>query len=414
MIGFNRVREKDKGRTVTLERNYDQLSGARVCSEKFWPDGLIKKPVVNIQRICDQIPQEAYTPGKLKLTNVMLDRIIDEPCEADYFVPSAKRDCPALWYYGTVAPAMTPIVRANAFLSASPVDPLRVRRLRMQAYSKLNSSKTGLGESLAEASQVLRMLRHPLEGLSNLFKDFVYSRRLRRFRTLKELSGIWLEIRYGIVPLYSTISKLTKPLKVSGLLDEQASEVISDVKYPNVWAWQTAVDPGRTTFYSTSISEVKEVHRYRLYYSVVDVPLYRAFAFGSSVFQTPQLAWELTHLSFVLDWWFNIGDAIGAATMNPSVFIQGETFSIRKYIKRTWHASVVNQCASGSLPRPYYSLPCGLTVSNTVDHYYREVQEYEPLKVYPEFNGAYKSFKHALDAIGLIIQRVPRRYPKPF
>lgn len=414
MIGFNRVRERDRGYTAKLERHYDHLTGAVKCSHTFQPDGEITAPVINIQRVCDNVPQDAYIPGKLKLTNIMLDQIIDEPCEADYFVPSSKRDCPVFWYYGEVTPTMAPINRAVAYLSPSTVDPQRVRRLRMQAYSKLNSSKTGLGESLAEAGQVLQMVRHPLKGLSNLFRDFVLSKRTGRLRTLKELSSAWLEVRYGIIPLYSTIAELVKPLKVTGLLDEQASETVVDAKYPNTWAWQSAVDFGRTTFYATAISEVKEVHRYRVYYSVVNAPLYRAFALGSTAYQAPQLFWELVPMSFVLDWWFNIGDMISATTMNPSVFVGGETFSIRKYVKRTWEASVVNQVGPSSpLPRPYYSLPCGLKVSNTVNHYYREVQEYEPLKVYPEFNGNYKSFKHACDAIALTIQRVPRRYPKP-
>lgn len=282
----------------------------------------------------------------------------------------------------------------------------------MQAYSKLNSSGTGLSESLAEGAQVLSMVKSPLGGMAKILKHCIWDAKRADFRTVKEASSAWLEYRYGWIPLYNTIKEMIKPLKISGLLDVAASDTSETHDIGN-YSWRfLGPDGDAVSFLGATSTEVSEVHRHRLYYRVMDDQLYTGFHQGSTIFQLPQLIWELVPLSFVVDWWFGIGDYIAAHTPNPSVQILGETYSIKIVFKSSAHSrEVASPVSAWNNPLPKYGpLTAEFSATRKRVSYLRLVlEDPPPMPIVPSFNAAFKSVKHAADALGLIIQRVPRR-----
>jgi hypothetical protein len=52
----------------------------------------------------------------------------------------------------------------------------------------------------------------------------------------------------------------------------------------------------------------------------------------------PELAWELTHLSFVVDWWFDVGTWLKTLRLNPSFEVLGNTVGTKIERNVTLHA----------------------------------------------------------------------------
>lgn len=412
-LTFARTRERNKSYLSERQRWYYSMFGIDLPNcypndlESVYPFTVVRKA-----RIRDNPDGLPYVPGKLRLTNVEMSKVEDFESEIDFYQPSSQKCHPRLFrgYYG---PSVVGAVGVDDnYLPPIEVDPKRISALRMQAYAKLNSSGTGLGESLAEAGQVLSMVRSPLKGLSNILRNCVWNARRGKFRNLRDASSAWLEYRYGWFPLVSTIKALIKPLKTDGLLDIAAKTetVLPSTSAPG-WSFPVAMESNYVSFRGIRTSLERTTERYRLYYRVIDPQLYRGFHHGSTLFQAPQLFWELVPLSFVVDWWFNVGDCIAAMTPNPSVSIEGETYSYR-YTKIGGYDSfnVAQPTVPGNpLPRYGIQMNASWSVSRIKDYYLRLVQVREPLTIVPSFNAAFQSTKHAVDALSLIIQRVPRR-----
>lgn len=133
--------------------------------------------------------------------------------------------------------------------------------------------------------------------------------------TMDAIADVWLTFRYGIMPnvyLIQDIVKTSESLGTEFLRFRgrtQTKMKVDNINLPSDWTtdWNIPLD-GRVCIkrsYSTGGAELKDL-------------------LGANLFVT---AWELVPLSFVVDWFINIGDALGALISPTPKWNQGATFS---------------------------------------------------------------------------------------
>lgn len=229
---------------------------------------------------------------------------------------------------------------------------------------------------LFEIRKTIRMVRRPLEGVAKLFRDIEKSKKFQAFkrkreiqarvaerrqevrvkragrrgitnpnlirkgRTLKPLAerpGVatayadfvtseWLKLRYGVVPLLSSIGgaldvlrepKVSPRYTARGVAKaaqrsvESTTNITSDFYFTGTLYRKTVVD-----------REVRAGVIYQHVFTVHD-------RLGQTVEQIPATLWELTTLSFVVDWVLNVGDYLQAVVPKANTQILGSWTTYR-------------------------------------------------------------------------------------
>lgn len=185
------------------------------------------------------------------------------------------------------------------------------------ARSRVASSDAALLVSYAERAETLAMLRQPVTALVRATRDLdkviaeLKRRKASRPEIVKTISNWWLLYRYGILPLMSDVEGVMKALsKTSEPKREtargQASGSATIVGSP------TTVGPGWGLTETTSYSEVWDIAvRAGCLYQYESTLSSRL---GLALGDIPRSAYDLVTMSFVLDWFVNVGDYIGAVT----------------------------------------------------------------------------------------------------
>lgn len=198
-------------------------------------------------------------------------------------------------------------------------------RSNVEALNKIKSQKVDLSVLFGEANTTLAMLGKSLSELAAVVRDARKGRwdRLRkRFGTKKGVGDTWLEYQYGWLPLLSDIYGIQEQLK-EGFRKEgfliRASATATEQWHP------TEVLP-KNNLVATRDYSVKGKSYYRsktVYYcKISDQELYALNQLGLT--NPLLLAWELTTLSFVVDWVLPIGDLLGSLTATlGTTFVAG-------------------------------------------------------------------------------------------
>lgn len=231
------------------------------------------------------------------------------------------------------------------------------------------------------------------------------TRKGRRGRkTLDDASNSWLEARYGWTPLIYTIKDLIenmpKVLDSSSVLSEYAKRVkVESTTSTTSGGFYRAP----FTMYATGFRTTSKVQRGTVYYRVIDGNSFRRLKLGLDLVSVPKLLYELTRLSFALDWWFNLGDWISANVPNPYISILGYTFSEKSSILNT---SILDRvtCRNSAGPdiRPS-------AIYRELLETYRREPVYPNISALPTIDTEFHSIKHVVDSLGLITQMVPKR-----
>lgn len=225
-----------------------------------------------------------------------------------------------------------------------------------KAKSKVAAADLDLGETLGEYKETIQLLRDPLGQL----KKFLLSDRARNWRLLLALakgdkrqinrllgrtgkasadtmSSTWLELRYGIRPLVYLIQDVIEMVqrKQKAVFDP------SKIRSARSTLSFTEEDSLEYNYLIQSIQfegdvEVKDlitVHA-AIQYRQSDEQSFLD-TLGLTPRYLPETVWNLTRLSFVVDWIFSIGPWLGSLRVAPSVDVLGNTVGVR--IKRTIH-----------------------------------------------------------------------------
>lgn len=253
------------------------------------------------------------------------------------------------------------------------VAPASIRDLAItSAYAKANSASMECGLMLAELKESLSMIRNPLLGavkIARAFKrdvrkDLAHGRKIKHvdkttaYKLLHAtdqyglsvlemsyagrmfasyLSDMWLSWNFGIAPLGRDIGDLMG-LATYGLLRDTREVIRKKGKYD--WPAEVSTSARVTSrplfsIHNTVVSTYNVGATAGVAYTLqplVSSAYQRMQDIGLGMDNLPSVFWEATPLSFVSDWFVNVGDWIRAVMPRPGV-----TF-VDSYVstKQTW------------------------------------------------------------------------------
>lgn len=242
-------------------------------------------------------------------------------------------------------------------------------------YDKIRQSEVNLSTTIGEGRETLTMMaaigrsvRNPIEGLSSLIKKNSkrltphqkreYEKLMRYYRhrvdgpmvsqktaqemrdaaagTLNTVGSGWLGWAVGIKPLLHDVESLALHLRSSDSLDiryHQHSRGTARYSDERSFAQQTH---GGTTTWNIDDSEYYQVG---VTYKITDMHAFENWRLGLTV--RPTLAWELTTLSFVVDYFIGIGNFMASyesALMNNGIVFESgyQSISRKKVGSSSW------------------------------------------------------------------------------
>lgn len=408
MAVFKRLRTRGSGQVAYQQ--FERNNSAPQCKDGPWSVdavGTFSKVLLQREAVSDDFPYGPYHEGDFKIGRVARSRVSQSASQVSWSLPqpSCTNGTKSTRGSGTY---VWPL-RFSAVTDVPSIpDPSisDINNLCRGALASVNGSDIGVSETLAELGATLRMLRKPLAGIQDLLKRAA-SRKTKRgwqLKSLEDASSAWLEYRYGWTPLVMTVADLLNGIKYfpDTIYDAKASMTTSssstlsttEGKIPTWSIYLGASGQTTTTMRKTG----------RVYYQITDINSFKRLKLGLDVLNIPSLAYELTRLSFAVDWWFALGDYIAALTPNPYVRILGYTYSE----KRTTNSVSQLQYVRGYDGIKHFA--AGL-FSEEKETYYRNVVT-PNVTALPTLDLDLHSVNHAIDALGLIIQSVPLRRTK--
>lgn len=175
---------------------------------------------------------------------------------------------------------------------------------------------------LIEIRKTLDMIRNPFEATRKFVSDIRRSKRYQRSKAKSVgefISSNWLQYRYGILPLLSSMNGIIEVVTKPKTSVRHTSRGFASGNFGTI----TEVGPvsGNTpgSFFTTQINReitgrctVRTGVLYEHVFSTTD-------RIGFSLHDIPSTAWELIPYSFVADWFANTGDLIRALTPKAGV-----------------------------------------------------------------------------------------------
>jgi len=214
-----------------------------------------------------------------------------------------------------------------------------------EAFARVDASAILTGELMGDLNKTLLMLRRPFSGARDMIHRV--KRRVGRYMLRHHCNvavatqAVWLEMRYGMQPLMLDVKSIIQ--NFDGLITQSGERCLV------ARAHQEASHVFEESFTDAQLSDFLTVFRasgayeYNQFVSVDAGVRYSVEPRVSSVAQIlgtraqelPATLWELMPLSFVVDWFANVGDWIKASTpLSPDVHLLG-----------MWHTTIDNrQC----------------------------------------------------------------------
>lgn len=218
-----------------------------------------------------------------------------------------------------------------------------------KAKGNVANADLGLGEDVGELRQTIQMLRSPLSGLKKFLLDdgarnwrlilALASKNRRQINRLlgrtglastKAMADVWLEIRYGLRPLIYLLEGVIEKVNEKRIAVWDADKIRTSrstltfiehynkqVNYPigSVYC-RGSVKEERTYKVSASVQYRQEKDQ-----NFLD-------QLGLTPRFLPETLWQLSKLSFVVDWIFSVGPWLASLRYSPGIHILGNTVSV--------------------------------------------------------------------------------------
>lgn len=234
------------------------------------------------------------------------------------------------------------------------IDPDNLGRLITEVVTRGRASrqagKTNYIESLAELDKTFEMIRHPFENVISFVREFKRTgkRRSRRINgtridrdggretfqhtgddaAVQFVASEWLRFRYGINPLVNDVREGMKALRRNYKIE------------PRIHTARAAGQDEANAFTSGSFTGGEGAYRVSWQQTgrhFVSVRVMFRDVYGSTpwtdlgfTFQNVVgVAWELTRLSFVVDWFVNVSDLIYANVPRVGLVAAGGALTIK-------------------------------------------------------------------------------------
>lgn len=188
-------------------------------------------------------------------------------------------------------------------------------------------SNSNIYESLAEVNQTIGLVGSITENVNKVLKGIPS-------RKLAAISNLYLLARYGIRPL---LGDLTAVVGAIGTIPEKVRQTTRASTSLSGSLSQTALAAFGIVQVTTLINSRDEVS-----FRAMSLDEYVATAASRAGFDVKglyTLPWELVSLSFVADWFANIGDYIGALVPTPGVTSLGSCLVVERTLETSFTAA---------------------------------------------------------------------------
>lgn len=254
-----------------------------------------------------------------------------------------KKDSHGCRYGGhTVMPTKYPVINPSTYVWRNPPEPStsiesEKNRLLIEAIDKARVSEALLLATLGEFEETVQGIASVLAMVADVLAAYRSKRflsYLSKKSTVKNAKDIWMQIRYSLRPLYYEIKNYTEAFAQIG---------IGETRRQTFRAFGQL--SGSSTYSDTlTTSEYKRFTReeHTLSYSIrtgclADIQIDLQSILGlDHIFES---AWELIPLSFVIDWFCNIGRIISRLDPCARRRILGDWCSIERYHLKTVHTT---------------------------------------------------------------------------
>lgn len=314
------IRQKDRLRKGKHENHYIQPSGADAVTYAY-----SQTPCIGSYDYVDSLVTQNFVPGKLSINPVTIWKGIGACTEGrfDFRWPSTADT----GTYRKVVSGQFAAFRQS--VTSGNTDSNLANYSRVKADAKLNSASTDVGQMLVELGETLGMLIAPFQGLKAFLKKksklsrpmfLRHNGDLNYGKAADSVQNAWLQYRYGIIPFICDIESIMEEFakKVHGFnrnINSRRGTVQTEVTNKTV---TQDGDNGMTWDAETEEKvEIKSTSIAYFEWTLQGIPAYLSY-WGLAPNQLPGLAWEAIPYSFVVDWFFNVGDWLAA--ISPSAY----------------------------------------------------------------------------------------------
>ena len=337
-----------------LTEQYDRYSGypqkITTHSSDFYPSTCVER--TTIDTMTDEvIPQYKKRSAKGEIFNNPMSRtfteVIDKPAHigATMLLKQASYNPPGEYLSGEVYRLNT----TSSFLTGGwycPIDDLasEIERLKniaiTAAFANVNQADFMVIPFLAEARSSIKSVIGVLNGVKHFIKLWAELNVKEMLGWLKpaELAQAWMEIRYGLRPLYYEsigIYKFFQGLKkleskqpyrkvARGYSSGSSSNQAQNVRFLNGGLWKTVYQGTAKCNVNCRAGVLVEIKPNWLGAIGLDL--------------IAESVWELIPLSFIWDWFFNFGQFIASFTPNIGCQILASWVTVDKMMSQVTYA----------------------------------------------------------------------------
>lgn len=335
----------------------------------------------------------------------------------DYEVKSNANSCniegqkwKAVWYgRGSLMGRLTDTVTVQG----KPVPQLKtltssadVNRMKTEASTSMLNKRgrqdSNLWETIAELDRTLAMIYPSTEKLSRLLKSAAYAHRSGRYLGYAKdgIPNLWLAYRYGISPIVRDIQSVLQGLQKKvgkqrvtsrARVEHIQQDILMSSRQVGIMDISVAnLVTHKTTVRAMGLDEA-------------DISLLERIGFTSKGLIT--LPWELKSYSFVADWFWNIGDLLGALVPAFGWNALGSCQTVTQYVENFYDIHGVTNLMPGA-----YSITSSPQDGYKVIHESKTRSPVSAPGLVVKTDFGFSNITRVADAMALISQRFNRTF----
>lgn len=359
-------------------------------------------------------PSGFFVPGKFRVNPVLMYSATGKCTPASYSGVAYHPSVPSPPQYTS---QLTGDLMARHALMPLPTPPANITDWALQeAYAKLNAPQVDAALMVAELAETLQLLRHPMANLTTLLEKLKISKKWvagRNSLFVDFVGDSWLTFQYGVLPLMSDIQSIMATAENGLKANLERLFCVKGGKSTSSSSTSVVNDALLAYFKYQVKRRTEDTHKATACVYAQQILanefLYGLGSFGFDPRQAPGLAWELVPYSFVVDWFFNVGNWIKAISPLSNYKYVGNCVSVK-----TESLTTVEAVAPAYVVNIYGKIQS--TNSGTYTWEVNQLQRSVGLSMpaLPAYSMDLSEITKILSSLALIWQKVPRSWKRRF
>jgi len=212
-----------------------------------------------------------------------------------------------------------------------------------QAWQNANAHQADILTDLAESRQTLQMLKNPTSSLQGLTRAITNSAGQKfgggKVKILKALAktpvDLWLQYRYGVRPLVSSVNGVLDALATSKVKERHTYRGSYSLHTQATTTGTISWNAANHTWQQTSTDDV-QIRGGLLFQEEV---IRKSTALGLTAGGMLAVPWEIVPFSFVADWFVNVGSFLQGFGTSYYKFPLGSWYTVRRERSATWNVT---------------------------------------------------------------------------